>query len=138
MEAFAKARAKSASSSKKKSKVPLKVAPTVTVGKKATIPRGAASTDLRVSAGTSHAANAAGNLDTVSEEVTAEQGATSRDLRVKAGMGTAVNSVVTRATAGQEGPSPMGQETAPGERINKTPLFVTVVVNVKLFLKWLK
>ena len=53
-------------------------------------------------------------------------------------MGAAVNSVVTRATAGQEGPSPMEQETASGERINKTPLFVIGVVNVRLFLKWLK
>ena len=53
-------------------------------------------------------------------------------------MGAAVNSAVTRATAGQEGPSPMEQETAPGERINKTPLFVTGVANVRLFLKWLK
>ena len=32
----------------------------------------------------------------------------------------------------------MEQETAPGESINKTPLFVTGVVNVRLFLKWLK
>ena len=53
-------------------------------------------------------------------------------------MGAAVNSVVTQATAGQEGPSPMEQETAPGERINKTPLSVTGVANVRLFLKWLK
>ena len=100
--------------------------------------RGATSIDRRVSAGTSQLANAAGNLDTVSEEMTAEHGAISRDPRVKAGMGTAVNSVVTRATAGREGPSPMEQETAPGERINKTRLFVTGVVNVRLFLKWLK
>ena len=32
----------------------------------------------------------------------------------------------------------MEQETAPGERINKTPLFETGVANVRLFLKWLK
>ena len=41
-------------------------------------------------------------------------------------------------TAGQEGPSPMEQETAPVERINKTSIFVAGVVNVRLFLKWLK
>ena len=53
-------------------------------------------------------------------------------------MGATVNSEVTLATAGQEGPSPMEQETVPRERINKTTLFVTGVVSVRLFLKWLK
>ena len=57
--------------------------------------RGAASTDPWVSAATSHATNAAGNLDSVWEELTAEHGATSRDPRVNTGMGAAVNSVVT-------------------------------------------
>ena len=32
----------------------------------------------------------------------------------------------------------MERQTAAGERINKNPLFVTGVVNVRLFLKWLK
>ena len=109
-----------------------------TVVNKAANLRGAASTDPRVSAGMSHAANAAGNLHNVVEEVTTEQGATSRDPRAKAGMSTAVNSVATRATAGLEGTSPMEQETAPGEGINKTTLFVKGVVNVRLFFKWLK
>ena len=67
----------------------------------------------------------------------AEQSATSRDPRVNASMGTAVNSVVIRTTTGQE-ESPMEQETAPEERINKTPLLAIEVVNVRLFLRWLK
>ena len=44
----------------------------------ATAKQGAASTDPRFSGGTSHAANAAGSLDTVSEEVASKQGATNR------------------------------------------------------------
>ena len=64
--------------------------------------------------------------------------AISRNPRVKAVIDAAVNSVVTRASAGQEGPRPMEQEIALGERINKTPFFVTGVVNMRLFLKWLK
>ena len=32
----------------------------------------------------------------------------------------------------------MERQTAAGERINKNPLFVTGVVNVRLFLKWPK
>ena len=47
--------------------------------------RGAASTDLRVSAGTFQSANAAGNLATVSNKATTPRGAASTDLRVSAG-----------------------------------------------------
>ena len=53
-------------------------------------------------------------------------------------MDATVNSEVTRTTVGQEVPNPMEQKTAPGKRIHKTSLFVTGVVNVRLFLKWLK
>jgi hypothetical protein len=63
---------------------------------------------------------------------------TSKYPSVNAGMGTVVNSIVTIPTFGQKGITSMEQENAPGGRINETPLFVTGVMNVRIFLKWLK
>ena len=77
--------------------------------------------------GTSQAANAARDLAPTSEEVTATQGSTSRDPWVLAGIGI-----------DHKGSTPMEQEPAPGERVNKTPLFVTGVSKVRSFLRWLK
>ena len=53
--------------------------------------RGAASTDLRFSAGTSQSAKAAGNLATVGNKATTPRGATSNDLRISAGTSHAAN-----------------------------------------------
>ena len=78
-------------------------------------------------AGSSQAAKAARDLAPISEAVTAAERATSRDPWVLAGIGTE-----------QKGSTPMEQESAPGERVNKTPLFMKGVSNARSFLRWLK
>ena len=63
-----------------------------------------------------------------SASLEAEQAArkeSSNGSRAKAGTSTSL-------------PDPMEQETAPGDRRNKTPLFVSGVKNTRTFLKWLK
>ena len=106
-----------------------------TAAKKAATQRGAATTDPRLSAGTSQAANADRNLATISEEVTATQGTTSRYPQVKAGISAAVSSEATRNTSEQKGPISVERETAPGEKAKKGPLS-SEISNVKNFLRW--